>query len=376
MLSASKARIAIVNPFEHGGGAEYQIALLIDALVESNRYELHYVTHFVDPREWARPYEVHRVGSGGPIPRMGYLMESRSLYATLAAIRPEAIYQRVAGGYTAICAAYARRHAIPLVWHVAHDTEVDRQVLDPARNFLRVRLEKWAAEYGLRRATRIVVQTHHQDRLLRRHFGREADAVIGNFHPPAADTIDKQEPPTVVWIANLKPWKRPEIFVRLAAALKDLRAARFIMVGAPSDDGAWQQALVREIEGTPNLEYVGRQSHAEVNALLGRSHIFVNTSMHEGFPNTFIQAWLRQVAVVSLQVDPDRVLELEKVGIAAGTEAGLQAAVRSLLEDPEARLAYAERGCRHAVTRHSLANARELVRLIDQARSTATENPR
>ena len=89
-----------------------------------------------------------------------------------------------------------------------------------------------------------------------------------------------------------------------------------------------------------------------------------------------IQAWLREVAVVSLQVDPDRVLELEKVGIAAGTEAGLQAAVRSLLEDPQARLAYAERGCRHALTRHSLANARELVRLIDQARSAATENPR
>ena len=109
MLSASKARIAIVNPFEHGGGAEYQIALLIDALVESGQYEVHYLAHFVDSRERQRPYQVHRVGSGGPIPRMGYLMESRSLYAALAAIRPHAIYQRVAGGYTAVCAAYARR---------------------------------------------------------------------------------------------------------------------------------------------------------------------------------------------------------------------------------------------------------------------------
>ena len=146
--------------------------------------------------------------------------------------------------------------------------------------------------------------------------------------------------------------------MRLAAALEDLRAVRFVMVGAPADDGAWQRALMQEIARTPNLEYLGHRSHAEVNELLGRSHIFVNTSMHEGFPNTFVQAWLRDVAVVSLQVDPDRVLELEKVGIAAGTEVGLQAAVRSLLEDPPARLALAERGCRHAITRHSLANAR------------------
>ena len=30
--SAEKRAICIVNPFEHGGGAEYQISLLIDAL--------------------------------------------------------------------------------------------------------------------------------------------------------------------------------------------------------------------------------------------------------------------------------------------------------------------------------------------------------
>jgi len=38
-------KICIVNPFEHGGGAEYQIGLLIDALIASNRYEVHYLTH-------------------------------------------------------------------------------------------------------------------------------------------------------------------------------------------------------------------------------------------------------------------------------------------------------------------------------------------
>ena len=58
-----------------------------------------------------------------------------------------------------------------------------------------------------------------------------------------------------------------------------------------------------------------------MNRLLARSHIFVNTSTHEGFPNTFIQSWLREVVVVSLQVDPDQVLERQQVGIAAGSEA-------------------------------------------------------
>ncbi len=52
MLSGRKPRLCIVTPFEHGGGAEYQIGLLIDALAADNRYEIHFLAHFADdPRE-------------------------------------------------------------------------------------------------------------------------------------------------------------------------------------------------------------------------------------------------------------------------------------------------------------------------------------
>ena len=219
MLSGAKPRLCIVNPFEHGGGAEYQISLLIDALAAADRYEIHYLTHFVDQRRRSRNYQVDRIGPGGPIPRLGYISDGRALFRALRAIAPCVIYQRVACGYTGMCAFYARRHSIPMIWHVAHDTDVAPQILDTARNILRVRLEKWLVEYGARHATRIVVQTQHQAALLRNHYRRAADAVIGNFHPPATGELDKHGPRTVVWIANLKPWKQPEAFVRLAQAL-------------------------------------------------------------------------------------------------------------------------------------------------------------
>jgi glycosyltransferase involved in cell wall biosynthesis len=363
-----KKAICIVNPFEHGGGAEYQISLLIDALGASGDYEVHYLAHFLDPRVRARNYRAVKIGSGDSMPRMGYAMDSRSLYAALSEIRPVAIYQRVACAYTGVCAAYSRRHSVPLVWHAAHDSEVSGQVLDAARNVLRIWLERRAAEYGIRHATRIVVQTRYQAQLLQEKFGRRADAVIANFHPPAAETIDKRGPVTVVWIANLKPWKRPEVFVRLAGQLSACRGVRFVMVGAPaaaSGNEHWQNALMQSIEAAANLRYLGHRSQDEVNELLARSHIFVNTSTQEGFPNTFIQAWLREVAVVSLQVDPDGVLNRERVGIAAGTEEGLIAAVRELIENPAQRSALAARGLQHALARHSLRNARELIRIID-----------
>lgn len=372
MLNGRKPRLCIINPYEHGGGAEYQMALLIDALVACDRYEIHFLTHFVDARDRTRNYQVSRIGNGGPIPRLGYIMDAPSLYRKLREIDPCLIYQRVACGYTGICAFYSHRRSAPLLWHVAHETDVTPEHLDRSRNFLRVRLEKSLVEYGLRHATRIVVQTRHQAELMQRNYGRTADAVIPNFHPTAAETIDKSGPLTVVWIANFKAWKRPEVFVRLAQSFSARDDLRFIMVGAPAPAlgkaAAWQASLMRSIEGTANLQYVGSKTHAEVNELLARAHIFVNTSTQEGFPNTFVQAWLRDVVVVSLSVDPDQVLEQQHVGIAAHSESELVAAVRSLIEKPDMRASYALRGRQHAAARHSLSNAEELARLIDSWR--------
>src|ERR1022692_1967448 len=173
---------------------------MIDALAASDEYDVHYLAHFIDHRDRVRHYRVWQIGKGGAIPRLGYIMDALSLYRKLREINPCVIYQRVACAYTGICAAYARRHSIPLLWHVAHDTDVTPALLDPARNFIRVHLEKWAVNFGVRHATRIIVQTQQQADLLQKNFARMADAVIPNFHPPAAEIIDKSGPLTVVWI--------------------------------------------------------------------------------------------------------------------------------------------------------------------------------
>jgi glycosyltransferase involved in cell wall biosynthesis len=360
-------KICIVNPFEHGGGAEYQISLLIDALSADGGFEVHYLTHFIDARDRTRNYSVSVVGTGGPMPRLGYLMDARSLYGKLREIGPDVIYQRVACAYTGVCARYSLHSRVPMIWHVASDSDVAPRLLEPARNFVRQHLEKWAVSYGVRNASRIVVQTRRQNELLQQNYGRSADAQIANFHPASAESIDKSGPLTVMWIANLKQLKQPDVFVRLAERFRLRPDVRFIMVGAPAPaigDQRWRTSLMQGIANAKNLEYVGQKTHAEVNQLLARSHVFVNTSTHEGFPNTFIQAWMRDVAVLSLSVDPDGVLEHERVGIAAHTEDGLEAALRRLIEDPQLLAAYANRGREHAAAHHSLANTARLLQLI------------
>ena len=259
-----------------------------------------------------------------------------------------------------------------MVWHVASDSDLTRRGLVAGRNPLRPLLEKRSIEYAIRRANCIVVQTQHQAELLQKTYARTADAVVPNFHPPPKERIDKTGPMSIVWIGNFKPLKQPEAFVRLAARLGDLSRVRFVMVGAPSSgsgDQAWSAALMASIRSTPNLEYLGEQSQDKVNELLARAHVYVNTSQFEGFANTFIQAWMREVAVISLHVNPDGVFEREGVGVHAGSEDELMRAVRQLIVDAALRGSYTSRGLRYAMRSHSMQNVQRLIELIDAGAS-------
>jgi glycosyltransferase involved in cell wall biosynthesis len=368
-------RLSIVTPHHpsaSGGGAEFQIQCLLESLLDLQRYDISYVARSVDPEFEPRGYRIVRIGHSSRAPRFGYGMDAVPLYRALKALRPQVIYQRVACGYSGVCAWYARRNSARMIWHVAHDTDVTGVTLDPGRNPIRRILENASIRYMIGATDHVVTQTQWQRSELERNYGRSADGIVRNFHPEPAEWIDKSGgPSTVMWVANLKRWKQPELFLDLAAALRDITGARFVMVGAEaggSGEREWNAALMQRIRRAPNVEYLGLRSQAQINQLLARAHVFVNTSLSEGFPNTFIQAWMRAVPVVSLQVDPDQVLQREVIGIRAGTPQGLADAVRQLLVTPALRKEYGERARQYALREHSLRNTQQLAQLIDTGR--------
>jgi len=365
-----RLRLCVVSPLLRGGGAEFQVALLVAALHRTGRFEIFYLAHQVTGTGQPPDCTVVRISKNERVPRFGYLMHAVPLHRLLRQLAPDVIYQRVGCGYTGICAWYARNNAAGMIWHVAHDTDVSPQSLDGGRNLVRRFLEKRSVEFGIRHAGSIVVQTDDQARLLQEHYGRAADRVVPNFHPAPTEIADKSGVLTVVWIANLKPWKRPEVFVRLAQALQNVAGVRFLMIGdAPTDarNARWLHPLQEQMRGLSNLTFLGRCTQEEVNACLARAHVLVNTSVHEGFPNTFIQAWMREAVVVSLGVNPDRVLTEHRVGFCAADEPALQATVHRLLTDAALRGDVARRGREYAQARHSLGNIESLVSLIDSA---------
>jgi glycosyltransferase involved in cell wall biosynthesis len=98
-------------------------------------------------------------------------------------------------------------------------------------------------------------------------------------------------------------------------------------------DAAHRERVVAGLPG--NVDWLGPIPFEETLAWFDRAAALVNTSPpgHEGFPNTFIQAWLRGVPVLTLGVDPDGIVREHDLGDVVRTVDELAASLSGLLGD-------------------------------------------
>jgi glycosyltransferase involved in cell wall biosynthesis len=320
------------------GGAQYQAKCIIEELIKTQRYEIFYLARHYDPDYASNGYTLVRYHYPGSEIRGSHrhIIEWSLLPKLLEKIEPDVIYQRVGCSQTGIAAHYALKHRCKMVWHIASESDLGPYRFSPSRLFIYRMVDRFLLNYGIKNATNVIAQTNEQQRLLKVHFKRTASAVIPNLHPYPTEKIKKTKPVKIVWVANLKNVKQPEIFIRLANSFQDLPHTQFIMIGAIQGNERKQKGYLDMMNKTPSLKYLGQISQETVNAILAESHILVNTSIptHEGMSNTFIQAWLRRTPVVSLNANPDYLLEKKRIGLfSGGSFEQLKKDVRKLVLD-------------------------------------------
>ena len=356
-------KICVVAPSHWAanfGGAEFQIRLLLDALLEHSAVKITYLARHVSQNHVDSRYCTRQIRSFKPLSRLGFWPDLPFLIRLLRQEQPDVIYQRVGCAYTGICAAYARVCGARLIWHISIDNDLDR---DMGRfHFLSRIVERQLRDFGIRRADTIVAQTHQQAQVLGTRFGREA-VVVKNFQPPANHGNTKKRVPTVVWIANLKPAKRPELFLELVRKTSQALGIQFVMVGRGGDCEPYA-TLISEAAKISQLIYVGEKTVEQTNDLIASAHILINTSIVEGFPNTYIQAWFRKTVVVSLDIDPDGVLQKHDLGFVAKSPKALADIVEKLVRDDALRETTAGRALNYATSEHGLDNADRLASII------------
>ena len=159
----------------------------------------------------------------------------------------------------------------------------------------------------LKNADQVIVQTSEQLKMLKDHFGR-AGVILEN--PIDVDWwLDRKQRTDLLpaelsdaknywlWVGRSeREHKRPQLLIELAKERPD---EQFLMILNPRD-----QTLEQEIRHNKpdNVTIIPSVPYDLMPPLFGHAKGFINTSSQEGFANTFLQAAICQVPIVSLNV--------------------------------------------------------------------------
>lgn len=314
----------------YAGGAEVQLAQLAIALARLG-HEVTLIVHDLGQRDGTvyqgvRTLKAYAPNSG--LPGLRFLHPRwTGLWSAIRRADAEVYYHSCAGMVLGLLALFCRAHRRRLVFRVASDSDCN-----PSEVLIDHRRDKWLYAFGLQRADVVLVQSASQQTAMLTHYGRHATMVRSLVEYPHAGAGPIAKDIDVLWVANLRRLKRPDRFLELA---RSLPGYRFHMAGGPVPGEesyfAEMQSLATSV---PNVTFHGKVPYMEIGRLFDRARIVSNTSEIEGFPNTFVQAWVRGVPVVTM-FDPDNLVARNALGSAHATVVDMVSGVRSLLESQE-----------------------------------------
>lgn len=363
-----KKKICIITPvhWSHGmGGIEYQVKLLSQRLAENSGVELTYLSRRLSDQYHPPNYTLRRIANDSFIARRGTFADTGKLLAHLKKIKPDVIYENGGCAYTGTAAYYARKSGARLVWHIASDNDlvVQKKLSNLKPNKL---IERLMLQWGAKYANVVIAQSNFQRALIARRNSRATFHIVRNFHPMPDVSENNGKTPQIAWVANFKQLKQPEAFIALAKALSHHGVdVRCLMAGAPAVYPKGYQHHIEElIREAENVTYLGRIHQDQVNSIIAKSKLFINTSKWEGFPNTFVQAWMRKTPVVSLHCDPDNVLADHHCGVVSGSLEKMIEDVFFLLKNHSERQAMGENAYKYATRYHSLHELEKLEAIL------------
>ena len=363
----SKPRICIVasdiwpvladsRSFTVIGGMEVQLSILARAFVQSGFHVLVVTKDFGQADgtvvDGITVYRSHKPNDGLPVLRF-FHPRLTSWWRALKRADADIYLQRSADFLTGVTGLFSRLHGRRFIYSGAHDLDFKR---DETWKLFRRRMgwrDQMLYDFGLKQAQGIVAQHERQVTDCAKWYGRTATR-IPNCYACAPLTMP-QAKDLVLWVATVKPMKRPELLLELA---RDLPQLRFRLVGGAGKD--WESAAYDAIQETAlsmgNVEFTGFVPYAEVGAQFDQARVFVNTSDFEGFPNTFLQAWARGIPTVSF-FDCGARLNGRPVGFVCRDITEMRDVVSRLCEDDQLWEAESRRAQDYFRSNHSVEEA-------------------
>ncbi len=301
------------------GGAEYQAKMIAQQL--RGHYEVFFISygHLKDEIIYDEEIKIYCLSLNSKIDRITlYHYSARKIEKILKKEHPEIIYQRILNSYSYHLGNLSKKYRINLFIHIADNycLEFDSSLRSKVRYYLFKKIRKLYQQ----KTIHFITQTSIQNSLLESHCVTSS-LQFYNIHPEPQYNISEEKrfgSKKIVWIGSVRKVKNFELFLRLVEDLKE-EDFSFVMLGR-FENTEYSLRLQEKAKSFDNLQCLGEVDNSEVNRVLSESFLLVNTSFSEGFSNTFIQAWLRGVPVISYIVNPDNLFDDKKLGICCNNQ--------------------------------------------------------
>jgi glycosyltransferase involved in cell wall biosynthesis len=168
-----------------------------------------------------------------------------------------------------------------------------------------------------------------------------------------------RKPDSVLWVGRLMPEKRFEWLLEAARKCPDME---FHVTGTPNQPSGYAAELMAAAKKIPNVRAHGRLSKPELNYLFQTCGFLCCTSMLEGFPTTFLEAWSCGLPVVTT-FDPDGIVARQGLGRVVKTVDEMVEQLRTLPNSP-AYTAISSAAKKYYAENHSIEMVARQFRLI------------
>lgn len=332
------------------GGAEIQMVYLAKEFVKRN-----YDVSLVVFENLSAPYEEIdeiKVYSPFSIGGNGYSYalpwNIKKLLDLLSKINADIHIQRAGSPLTGLLAIFAHLKKKIFIYSASSDGNVSTHLeINRMKDIPRL-----LYKFGVMYSDCVVCQSIHQKKKLMDTIDKKG-IVIKNIYIPTITEHQQhiKSEKKVIWVGRIAEIKRPELFIELAKRFPEFK---FQMIGPPlTNNSEYYESILEEAAKVDNLEFLGYIPHNEIVKYYEESSLLVCTSISEGFPNTFMEAWGNGIPVASLGINPDGIISSYKLGLCSNDFDNLVKDTLILLDNDSLRMEMGNNGRQYIIANHS-----------------------
>ncbi|MBP7901329.1 MAG: glycosyltransferase family 4 protein [Spirochaetes bacterium] len=232
-----------------------------------------------------------------------YFKRIIKFHLAIRSVNPDVVIQRGLTRVSTFLGFYCRLFMIKYIFMFAHDREAKGRFQRSNRVNIFYPFLLFFARY-------LVVQNDSQLNNLPSFFGKKTIKIRNAYSIVSEDLCGKEG---VLWVSRLEPWKRPELCIEAAIRNPDIS---FTMIAPADSQNTEYAAKIYKMAGNiRNIKIIDFVCFSEIDNYFKKARVFLNTSLEEGFPNTFIQACKNRTPIVSLNVNPDNFITKFSTGV-------------------------------------------------------------